>query len=308
MTRLAPAATASAVALTPTALHICDLAVDGAALDAAAAASDPEMAVRRMLEIGGSVLLAGPHRDLLDQVDTCVGRLIDALDQRADGLARLRAITEVGAAKGLVFEDLAAPIIERCFAQHGDVVEDTSRSVGADGRCKAGDLTVTIAATADAPPRRIAFEFKDRPTLKIGGKDGALSAIDQAIANRVADAGVLVCSSAAPALEAQRLRSYPGNRLVVLLDKNSPDPLALELACQLARALATQDEARGQAVDVALVADSVTRLREILDAASEIKRGAQEAARGVKRIEAAHDALRADAIEVIDRLAAVNAS
>lgn len=304
MTRLAPAATASAVALTPAALHINDLAVGGAALDAGRQADDPEIAVRRMLEIGGSVLLAGPHGALLDQVDARVGRLIDALDQRTDAMARLRVVANAGAAKGVAFEDLAAPVIERAFAQHGDVVEDTSRTVGVDGRCKAGDLTVTIAATADAPPRRITFEFKDRPTLKLTGKDGALAALDQAKANRGAEVGVLVCSSAAPALEAQRLRSYPGNCLIVLLDKGNPDPLALELACQLARALATQPDGRGEKVNAHLVADSVTRLREVLDAASEIKRGAQEAARGVRRIEAAHDALRADAGEVIERLTA----
>lgn len=101
MTSLAAAPDTSAVAFGDDLLHIRELAVDGSALEVARHASDPEIAVRRMLEIGGWVLLAGPHGDLLDQVDARVIRLIDALDQRADGLARLRAVADAGAAKGV---------------------------------------------------------------------------------------------------------------------------------------------------------------------------------------------------------------
>lgn len=128
------------------------------------------------------------------------------------------------------------------------------------------------------------------------------------MANRDAQVGVLVCATPTPALASQRLRLYGADQILVLLDKDDPDMLALGIACQLARALAGRPESGGEEVDATLVADSVTRLREILDAASEIRRGVQEAARGIKRIEAAHDALSADATEVIERLATGDAS
>lgn len=305
MTPLASAATtAPAVTLTPGTLRICDLAVGGAALDAAREAADLELCVRRMLEIGGSVLLAGPYSSLLDQVDGRVARLIDALDTRADGLARLRAVTDASASKGVAFEDLVAPVLERCFAPFGDVVEDTSRTPGADGRSKHGDFTVTVAATDQSSPRRIVVEVKDRPTLKLGGPDGALAALDHARNNRDAAVGILVCSAATPALEAQRLRLYGDSRLLVLLDKDDPDPLALEVACQVARTLAMAGGPGESEVDAPLVAESVARLREILDAASDIRKGCQEASRGVKRISAAYDEMRERADEAINRLAA----
>lgn len=292
------------VALTPSALRIYDMTVTGPAFEAvsraAASGEAPEVALCRALDVGGSVLLAGPHHDLLDAVDERVGRLIDAMDSRADGFARLRAVSEATAAKGVAFEDLVAPVLERCFAPFGDVVEDTSRTAGIDGRSKHGDFTVTLAGEN---PRRIAVEVKDRPTLKLTGASGALTALRQAMANREAQVGVLVCATPTPALASQRLRLYGADQILVLLDKDDPDPLALEIACQLARALTARPESGGEEVDATLVADSVVRLREILDAASEIKRGAQEAARGLKRVEAGYADLVEQASGVIERLA-----
>lgn len=304
----APTPRTVGMTLTPTALHVTDFAVTGSALEvvrqAAKEGDAPETALRRVLDVGGSVLLSGEHGVLLDAVDERVERLIDALDTRADGFARLRAVGETAAAKGIAFEDLVAPVLERSFAPFGDVVEDTSRTAGVDGRSKHGDFTVTLAGEDTG---RVAVEVKDRPTLKLTGASGALTALRQAMANRDAQVGILVCATPTPALASQRLRLYGADQILVLLDKDDPDPLALEIACQLARALAARPEPGGEEADATLVADSVTRLREILDAASEIKRGAQEATRGIKRIEASHDALRADAGEVIERLAGTSA-
>lgn len=292
------------VVLTSSALRIYDMTVAGPAFEAVsravAAGEVPEVALSRVLHVGGSVLLAGPHHNLLDAVDERVARVLDALDARADGFVRLRAVAETAAAKGTAFEDLVAPVLERCFAPFGDVVEDTSRTAGIDGRSKHGDFTVTLAGEDTG---RVAVEVKDRPTLKLAGASGALTALRQAMANREAQVGVLVCATPTPALASQRLRLYGADQILVLLDKDDPDPLALEIACQLARALATHSRSGGEEVDASLVADSVTRLREILDAASEIKRGAQEAARGIKRVEAGYADLVEQASGVIERLA-----
>lgn len=130
----APTPRTVGMTLTPTALHITDFVVTGSALEvvrqAAKEGDAPETALRRVLDVGGRVLLSGEHGVLLDAVDERVERLIDAMDSRADGFARLRAVSETAAAKGTAFEDLVAPVLERCFAPFGDVVEDTSRTAG----------------------------------------------------------------------------------------------------------------------------------------------------------------------------------
>jgi hypothetical protein len=305
MTALAAASTPRPVDLTlsPSGLHITDFTVTGSALEvirqAARAGDGPEEGLRRVLDVGGSVLLSGEHGALLDAVDERVDRLIDAMDSRADTLARLRAVADTASAKGAAFEDLVAPVLERCFAPFGDIVEDTSRSAGADGRSKHGDFTITLASEQ---VQRVVVEAKDRPTLKLTGRSGALAALRGAMENRDANVGILVCATATPALSALRLRLYGDDQILVLLNKDDPDPLALEIACHLARALAARSVDQ-KAIDATVVAQCVTRLREILDAASDIRRGCQEAARAIDRISGAYDDLRREGESVIGQLA-----
>jgi hypothetical protein len=278
MTALAAASTPRPVDLTlsPSGLHITDFTVTGSALEvirqAARAGDGPEEGLRRVLDVGGSVLLSGEH-----------GALLDAVDERVDR----------------PFEDLVAPVLERCFAPFGDIVEDTSRSAGADGRSKHGDFTITLASEQ---VQRVVVEAKDRPTLKLTGRSGALAALRGAMENRDANVGILVCATATPALSALRLRLYGDDQILVLLNKDDPDPLALEIACHLARALAARSVDQ-KAIDATVVAQCVTRLREILDAASDIRRGCQEAARAIDRISGAYDDLRREGESVIGQLA-----
>lgn len=287
-------------------LHIHELSVDGSAAQAAAIAleqgRDLLTATRRMLEIGGSVMCSGGRLDLLDAVDERVSRLISSLDDRASHLGRIREISDTAPAKGQRFELLAGPILERCFSPFGDVVEDTTGSPGADGASKKGDFTITVAPRPDADPARIVVEMKDRPTLKLTGRDGALTALGGAMTNREASVGILVCASAAPALAAQRLRSYPGNRLLVLLDRDDPDPLALELACQLARALAVQSASPGGSPSVEQVFRLVERLRIVVDDAASIRRGWLVAKRGLEAIREGYDTMRSQADEALREL------
>jgi hypothetical protein len=126
--------------------------------------------------------------------------------------------------------------------------------------------------------------------------------------NRAADAGILVCSTAVPALAGHRLRVYAGNRIPVRYDKAEADPLALEVACQLSRALAARalgDEETG--ASRRLLTARVEQLREVIEQAREIHGGALEAKRGIRRVDAAYDKMRTEALAIIyeldDRLA-----
>lgn len=287
-------------------VRICDLTITGPAAEAVIAAAadghDPVEAVRRMLDIGGMVLQHGRSSSLVDAI-------VQAVQREVGTQARVRQVSEQVSSKGMRYEEQVWPVLEAVFGAHGDTVEDMSTIVGVDGRSKQGDFVAYLNEDATAGrDRRVVIEAKDRPTQRLRGKDGALTYLSESMANRDAEAGIFVCATAMPALEAQRLRVYSGNRVLVLFDKDDGDPLALEIACQLARAMAARalgDEDAG--IDRPILAAKVAQLTEIIEAAKEIRGGVLEAKRGISRVEIAYDRLRDDALAVIaeleDRLA-----
>lgn len=228
----------ASVALEEGTLRIGDLEITGAAADAAAQAvedgRDLAEFVTQMLHVGAMVLLHGANVSVVDAVTR-------ELRRSQESQQALRAARNRMSAKGLSFEELLAPVLDSAFAPYGDIVEDTSGTPGPDGRDKKGDFTVTLnPSTVGGAGRRIVVEAKDKPGQRLTGKDGALTYLDDAMRNRQAAAGVLVCATPTPALAEQRIRVYPHSRILVLLDKEAPDPLALEVACHLARTMATQ--------------------------------------------------------------------
>lgn len=298
---------ASVEALTP-AVHLegDELVLDGlrvsgaaaiAAREAMDAGQDLDMVVQRMLEIGAMVLSHGTQSSVVEAVSR-------ELRSHARTLAEVRDLNDKVAAKGLGFEEQILPVLERSFAPFSDIVEATGGTPGADGRDKKGDFTVTLnpAGLAGAD-RRVVVEAKDRPTQRLTGKDGALTYLDAAMRNRAAHAGVLVFATATPALADTPLRVYPGNRVLVRYDKDIQDPLALEVACHLARTLAAGvNDADSDTLDRGVLAEQVAKLTEIVEAAAEIRGGLLEAKRGLGRIDVAYQALRNDAKAVLGSL------
>jgi hypothetical protein len=124
---------------------------------------------------------------------------------------------------------------------HGDIVEATGGTPGLDGKNKKGDFVVTLnPESVGGRDRRVVIEAKDRPSQKLSGKTGALTYLTEAMENRAADAGILVCSTGVPALTGHRLRVYAGNRILVRYDKDeatrsrSKSPASSDAPLQLA--------------------------------------------------------------------------
>jgi hypothetical protein len=281
-------------------LLIRDLRVRGAPAEAARhcieQGGDAEAAVQQMLDIGGMVLQHGANSTLVQAV---------IAEMRNEGVTQesLRLMAERVAAKGLAYEDQVRPVLEAAFAPYGDCVEDTSGAPGVDGKSKKGDFVATLnPESIGGADRRVVIEAKDRPTTKLGGKDGALTYLTLAMENRQAAAGVFVCATAVPALAGNRLRVYPGNRVLVRFDKDDGDVLALEVACQLARALAARALGDDNGLSTRLLVEKVERLREVVEQAHDIRRGVLEARRGINRVDEGYGALRCEALAVIHEL------
>lgn len=252
--------------------------------------------VRRMIEIGGMVLQHGANSTLVQAV---------IAEMRSEGLTRerLRGMAERVPAKGFTYEDQVRPVLEAAFAPHGDAVEDTSRIPGLDGASTKGDFVATLdPQSIGGRDRRVVIEAKDRPNQKLGGKDGALTYLALAMENREADVGIFVCATPVPALAGHRLRVYPGNRILVRYDKEDGDRLALEVACQLARGLAARALSQEDSVSVSLLTEKVERLREVIEQASDIHRGALQAHRGIRLVDDAYKTMRDEALAVIHEL------
>jgi hypothetical protein len=294
-------ATAESVALDGEDLVIRELRVHGAPAAAVRhrveQGDDAERVVREMLDIGGAVLQHGAEASL---AQTIVAEI------RSDQTARLdlRQMEDRVSAKGLRYEEQVHLVLEAAFAGHGDIVEATGGTPGLDGVNKKGDFVATLnPESTGGRIRHVVIEAKDTPGQKLGGKAGALTYLTEAMDNRAAAAGILVCSGAVPALAGHRLRTYGGNRILVRYDKHDADPLALEVACQLARSLAAH--ARGDedvGANAVVLSERIQRLREVIDQASEISSGAIQARRGIERVESAYSTMRTEALALIYEL------
>jgi hypothetical protein len=257
---------------------------------------EPEATVRRMLEVGGMVLAHGTQTGLVDAV-------VHELRREGATEAAVRAIAERSAAKGLKYEEEIQPVLEAAYAPHFDLVEATGTTAGLDGRDKKGDFVITLdPASVSGRDLRVVVEAKDKPSQRLAGKDGALTYLAGAMRNRGAEAGVFVCATPVPALAGHRLRTYPGNRVLVLFEKDGGDPLALEVACQLARAFAARTSNGETGLSARVLTDRIERLREVIEQAAEIRGGILEAKRGMSRVSDAYDTLRKEALAVIGDL------
>ena len=103
----------------------------------------------------------------------------------------------------------------------------------AEGGGKKGDTLVELGAAEGPAAGRIVFEAKDKKL----SKNEAWAELNEAMAARAAAFGVLVVAGeeSVPAGREQ-LHEYEGNKLIVAVDRDEPDGLALETAYRLAAA------------------------------------------------------------------------
>ena len=127
--------------------------------------------------------------------------------------------------KGTSFEDVVHLAVAATASAHGDLAEQTGRTVGIDGN-QAGDEVITLNPD-DTPGTcgRIVIEVKDRKL----GMAGTVDEIDAAKSNRGALAGIAVFSRQAHS-PAGAAFVHNGTRAIVTLDKDVLDDGVLRVA------------------------------------------------------------------------------
>jgi hypothetical protein len=278
-------------------LRIHDLAVTGASAEWAARVSggggDVQAAVEQAIDLGSRVLLHGAALGTVDAVAAEVDRLLEGLDAKVALLQYASRAAARTSTKGLRYEHDLAPVLDACFAAQHDVVEDLSTTPGI-GEDKTGDFVVTLnPQDTGGHRRRIVFEAKNQ-RLSMAAAEAEL---DDAMSNRAADVGVLVFAAQSQApLHGKPLRILPRNRLMVVWSPGG-DNLALEMAAQLARALARHvAEDRGGTLNRRVLAGRLERLITIIESAQDIERGLDGARTGLEKAQDAYELMREEAL------------
>lgn len=174
---------------------------------------------------------------------------LSKLLERQSGEEAVAEAEAAGTRKGFSFEERVFEAIEQIADARGDGATHTGAE-GAEGGGKKGDVLVELGAGAGAANGRIVFEVKDR---KLSKKD-AWDELNAAMEARAASFGVLVVAGEdrVPA-RTEQLHEYGGDKLIVAVDREEPDSMALSIAYRLAAARVAMARGRELTVDASEV-------------------------------------------------------
>lgn len=226
-----------------------------------------------------------------------VERLLNDLSFRL-GLDQGEAATiDRTAVKGFDFEDVVYATIESIAAPLQDVPSQVGNELGASAS-KIGDIVVDVDPSFAKGDARFAVEVKDRslPLKK------ALDELDLAIANRDAQAGMMVFSNQGLAPGSEPFQWFD-RRAIVVLDKDELDPHALRLAYLWARWVATRDASNaGDEVDADRLLALIESASRGLRTASSIRGSHTQAKKAIDQAGRQLDALLTDIQAALDEL------
>ena len=187
--------------------------------------------------------------------------------EREDADERVAAAEAAGTRKGFSFEERVFEAVERLASVRNDCATHTGGE-GAEGGGKKGDVLVELGAAQGPSMGRIVFECKDKQL----SKRAAWDELNAAMAARAASFGVLVVAGEEKVPSGrEQLREYEGNKLIVAVDRDDPDTLALELAYRLAAARVLMARDRDLSVDAAEVRSVTEEAISCLQQAQAIK-------------------------------------
>jgi len=172
-------------------------------------------------------------------------------------------------------------------------------SVTNEAGSKKGDTLVEIGG-ANGPARaRVVFEAKDR---KLSRND-AWKELDAELQGRDAAFAVLLVSgeSKLPA-KTEELHEYQGNKMVVVFDKESLDPRALELVYRYACARALMAAELDLDVDAAGVDALVERAAAALKRGKGVRDSLTKAQQGIDGAREGFDAIASDVESCLDQV------
>lgn len=189
------------------------------------------------------------------------------LTERREGDEAVAEAEAAGTRKGFSFEERVDDAIGRIASARGDASQHTGAQ-SADGGGKKGDTVVELRAASGPAQGRIVFECKDRKL----SKKAAWDELNEGMAARSAAFGVLVVAGEENVPSGrEQLTEYEGNKLIVAVDREEPDSLALDVAYRLAAARVAMAREADMTVDAAAVRDAAEEALSCLKQAQTIR-------------------------------------
>lgn len=190
--------------------------------------------LRRILDPGDDEGPLGRYRaDILKAVraeSEQVRKVVTSLSEKIAVRAAESNLMEKAAIKGLRFEDVVHAHTSVIAASYGDLPEQTGRTTGATGSQKGDEVITLNPDDTNGRAGHYVLKIKDRKL----GQAAILTELDDALCNREAQAAIAVFSRQEHSPTAVPF-VYNGNRAIVVLDKEEPDPAVLTLAIMWAR-------------------------------------------------------------------------
>lgn len=195
-------------------------------------------------------------------------REVIELKEREEADRRVAEEAERGTAKGRSFEEMVHSAIEDIAAGNGDVAHHTGDASSEAGG-KKGDTVVEIGAALGTPVATIVFEAKNKKL----SKNEAWPELNACMAERDASYAVLIVAGEdkVPA-GLDELTEYQGNKMIVVLDREDPDPLALRLVYRYVRARLLVTSQDTLEVDAAGVRDAAEEATARLKRANRVRK------------------------------------
>ncbi|MDQ3729168.1 MAG: DUF2130 domain-containing protein [Actinomycetota bacterium] len=190
-------------------------------------------------------------RALLGQIGEVRKELAQVLE-RDDADVRVAAEAERGTAKGRTFEEMTNGFLEEIAGAHSDAARHTGE-VSNESGAKKGDTVVEIGAAVGPALATIVFEAKNKKL----SKNDAWTELGACIRERDAAYAVLVVAGDDKVPSGlEEMTEYQGNKMIAVLDREDPDPLALRLVYRYVRARVLAASAAGLEVDASGVRDA----------------------------------------------------
>jgi len=201
------------------------------------------------------------------KIDELTRQVIE-LKKETEADVRVAEAEEAGTRKGRGFEELVHAELETLASGQGDAahhVGDASSEAGG----RKGDSVIELGACTGATLATLVFEAKNR---KLSRNDAWIE-LNSAIAERDAVYGVLVVAGEDKIPSGlEELTEYQGNKMIAVLDRDEPDPLALRLVYRYVRARVLAAGSAGLEVDAAGVRDAAEEAGARLKAANRIRK------------------------------------
>jgi len=249
------------------------VAADRESLLTALTKEDPSNPLVGMQVRIGKKLLEAEERHRLQTAETNeqIAGLREELaraNERSLADERVAEAEAAGTRKGRTFEERVHDAIERIAALRGDSATHTGAEQ-AEGGGKKGDTLVELGACDGPAQGRILFESKDAERLS---KNKAWAYLNEGMAKRAASFAVLVVAGEenVPAGR-QQLSEYEGNKMIIAVDRDEPDGLALEVAYRLAAARVLLARETDLEVDAVAVRDAAAEALSIVGQAQAIR-------------------------------------